>query len=212
MSKSFAFKDRPATYGAVAGLATCAAFGAVFLAPSMATAERAASDEWISSVAILGQPATAADALPSHLVEGEQALHGLEYSTTRSLGQDESGIAYWVGVSTSNELCLITALPGDLQLTGMTCATADDFETRALGGQTADKDHAVAAYLLPDSFVNEAKGENLNAVSPNLIVAYPYEAARGGASLPEELTDAETGAVIDLPQFDEIDRTFGADE
>jgi hypothetical protein len=200
--------SHPTLFGTGAAIAVMTAGAAAFLIPVSATAERGISPHWAESYSVITSPADESDALPQHLVTGEQALTAIDHESTRTLGTDTEGIRYWAAFNSADELCLIAALPGDLQFTGMGCASADNLKKRALRLQVADAGTAVNAYLIPDSFVGTAVRTNDAHVAENLVIEHPYRTGVH-SSATASLTNEE-GQILELTPFGEIDRSFGA--
>lgn len=140
-----------------------------------ATPERRVLEQ---SIKKLTESQAAVDALPKDLASGERALSSdLDRKSTRAIGSSK-GVRYWVGVRQADGtfVCLIAALPGQRQLTAMSCASADRFRSGGLTLQASDKATSVEAFLLPDGYAASLdERDGFRKLGTNLVVSNPFD-------------------------------------
>lgn len=107
------------------------------------------------------------DKLPSFLTDGAQSLEGIGEDSTRFLGEQD-GIKYWIAARSSNEMCLISLLPGRDQFAAMSCQLIDTIWNSGIGLQFADSRYNVRAYLLPNGF--DAKVDGFTTLGTQLLL------------------------------------------
>ncbi|WP_133518853.1 hypothetical protein [Curtobacterium flaccumfaciens] len=153
---------------------------------------------------------TAADQLPPFLREGEQALDGLDFTSSRFLGATD-GTRAWTALNSNAEVCLVTLLAGSEQWASSTCATPADFAAHGIGLQSATSDESARLYFVPEGYGADADA-GLEEVAPQLLEGDPTESQEAPVELPQEDDSArdqrakstQSRATLELLPFDSI--------
>lgn len=160
---------------AVGGVAAVAAVGSVIWTLPAATASDIgrAGDH----LGVLARPQPDADRIPDLVVD---KIRNKVLPETARFVADDSGRRSWVAVDASGQICLITSLPGQALITGVTCAPPAEFAKRGLGLQVVGPEAASEGYLVPDGFVTES-GKAVEgywvATAPNWFVSSAHAAS-----------------------------------
>lgn len=124
-------------------------------------------------LAVLDSPQAPDDVLPKFMDPGAVGSTGLDLDSLRTLPSSD-GNRYLVGLSKTNELCLIIALPNDIS--GASCSNPNEFAISALALRVQGQGAIAEAYLMPDKFSTESG--NLQTINP-LLTSQDREGLKG---------------------------------
>lgn len=146
----------------------------------------------IEAVPVLGEDQAAADTLPGFLLDGPQALPGIQPNSSRSLGT-EDGIRMWTAVNVDGEGCLISLLPGPDEISTLTCSDVEAINDGLLTLASTDGDEGIRMTLLPAGY--EAEATSLETEGEQLLIGDP------GVATPSIGASDAVGDSIEVPAF-----------
>lgn len=148
---------------------------------------------------ILSTTQTTADLPPTYI--DLHVLGDIDPASVRAIGHDEVA-DYWVGQSTANDICLITAIRGGNEVAGSSCRSLVEFNQFGLamitGEDASDPKRSAEAYYLPgdvtlsDVGATESNGSNLR-VAEGANSSQPMDGLAAGrpGTLDLEARDVE---------------------
>lgn len=163
----------------------------------------AKADTVFSGVQILETTQTVADRLPPAAGADEIGAGGLLPSSIRMIQSGTAG-AVWVGIDREGRLCLIASAPTSPAMFGSACATADQFERRALSLRVGGAGGAIEAYLYPDEYAKKLASVALDqeatiSVYADLILLNPAAPADQRAAFAKAAADVYDLGILTDP-------------
>lgn len=191
--------------GAAAFCAGSIALSAAFLgaaasnAADNSTVTDATHEDVVAALSVLESPQSTEDTVSKVLQKTapDVGSYGLDLSSTRFLGASQ-GTKFWAGASTSNEVCLLAALPSGV--VGHSCTDVSQFQRTgvAFSLEVVDTKEFVEAYLVPDK-VNVAKVSNgLSTDIDGLLYGLAKSKARASVSSDSVATDDGSKFVLNM--------------
>jgi hypothetical protein len=159
-------------FAAIAAAVLVAVLGGIGVANATAQSVAEASPKTISP--LFARDQTSGDVLPTFLTSGNQSLEGVVPDSTRMIGSSQ-GVDYWIATNSTQQVCLISLLPGTGEFAAMTCRDGASILDSGLPLQTADSDVTLRAYFLPEGYTASASG--LSHVGSQLLVGSANAAA-----------------------------------
>jgi hypothetical protein len=159
----------------------------------------AVSDSEASAISpLFAVQQSADDALPGFLVSGRQAFDGLRPSTARHLGKT-AGANYWIALSETRGVCLISLLDGLDENAAMTCQSPTNLWRSGLALQVADQTRALRSYFLPSGYQQDVPG--YKRAGDQLIVGDASKPAKS-LQLSKSDSNSRAAATLTLPAFE----------
>jgi hypothetical protein len=200
-------------------VAACAAAAIAAVAGSGKVTETAAADVGMPPAVQALSPSfsdaqSSPDLLPSFLVNGRQAMDGIDQATTRLAGNMD-GTRYWIAENHQGQACLIMLLPGDEQFASMTCGDAASVWSSGLGLQVNAPGSALNVYFVPTGY--EASLEGYSQAGAQILVGDASEPQQDlsidrdpNSSAPENsVSKYATSSELNLQDFAPVTPTDG---
>jgi hypothetical protein len=125
---------------------------------------------------------TQADVPPS--IVDLEALGNIDPASLRAVGSDDVA-SYWVGQSSTTDICLITYIRGGNEVSGSSCRSIPDFQQFGLamitGEDTSDPTRSAEAYYLPADISVDSVGATEHTATNARSTTSNFTAGRPGA-------------------------------
>lgn len=157
------------------------------------------SDEILEISPLFGKVQSTSDELPIFLLEGDQRLDGILPETARLIGVHEE-VAYWIASGQSNDVCLISLLPGKDEFAVMTCQRIGNIWKTGIGLQFADSARSIRVYFLPSGYPANLLG--FETVGTQLLVGSGW--VDSGPEVSVAPVDPTKRSAVKLLHFDRI--------